>query len=211
MTDNKKYTIEEAVKNVKEASKVKFDPTIELHINLNVDPKKQEQMVRYTTMLPNGTGKSVKVAVFASAKVNNADLELTEADLKKIEKGEIKPGVDFDVMVSEPRMMAKLAQIARVLGPAGVMPNPKNGTVSEDVEKAVEQIKKGKVEVRMEQIHPIIHTIIGKKSFEDNQLVENYNEIMTSLNQHKPVKVGPDFIKSAFIASTMGKSFEIQL
>jgi large subunit ribosomal protein L1 len=211
MPQDSKYPIEEAVKAVKKHSKAKFDATVELHINLQLDVKKQDQQVRFTTTLPHGTGKELKVAVMASKKVSNADLELTESDLQKIEEGKLKPGSDFDVIVAEPRMMGKLAQVARILGPAGVMPNPKAGTVTEDVEKTVEQIKKGKIEIRTEQVHPIIHTVIGKVSFADNKLVENYQEIMSSLRQNRPTKAKPNFIKSAFLTSSMGRSYQLEL
>ena len=132
-----KYSIKEAVKKLIEAKREKFDATVEMHINLNTDPKKQDQQIRFTTILPAGTGKSKKVAVMASEKVPNADLELTENDIKKIEDGNLKIGRDFDLIVTEPQFMAKLAKAARILGPAGVMPNPKTGTVTDNVEKAV--------------------------------------------------------------------------
>lgn len=211
MAEEVKHTIEEAIKNLKESSKEKFDATVELHINLDIDPKKQDEQIRYTTMLPNGTGKEIKVAVMASGKVPEADLELTEADLKKIESGKLKAGNDFDVIVAEPKMMGQLAKVARILGPAGVMPNPKNGTVTDDVAKGVKQLKEGKIEIKTEQIHPIIHTIIGKVSFDDKQLLENYNEVMKSLRAHKPQKSAPEFIVSAFLTSTMGQSYQVNL
>jgi large subunit ribosomal protein L1 len=204
------YTIEEAIKKVKETSKTKFDPTIELHVNLSLD-KKADQSVRFILNLPHGTGKTPKVAVLSSGKVKNADLELTEADLGKIEKGEIKPKVDFDVLVAEPRFMSKLAKIAKVLGPAGAMPNPKTGTVTEEVEKTVEQIKKGKVEIRTEPNAPVIHTILGKCSFEDTKLVENYQEVIGAIKSNKPQKAKPDWIKSVYINSTMGSSYQVEL
>ncbi len=211
MSQDKKFTVKEAIKEVRESNKVKFDATIELHINLDLDVKNSDQQIRFITTLPHGTGKSLKVAVMASKKIANADLELSESDIKKIENGDIKPQRDFDVLVAEPRQMGKLAQVARILGPAGVMPNPKAGTVTEEVEKAVEQIKKGKIEIRTEQNQAIIHTIIGKISFEDKQLLKNYQEIISSLKQNKPQKVKPDFIKSAFLTSTMGKSFPLEI
>ena len=211
MSQDKKYTFEQALAEMREGKKTKFDQTVELHVNISLDPKKQEQQIRFITILPHGTGKEKKVAVVASQKIPQADLELTDADLKSIEKGKLRPGRDFDVVVAEPRHMAKLAQIARVLGPAGAMPNPKSGTVTEDVAKAVEQIKKGRMEIKMEQNHPIIHSIIGKLSFKDKQLVENYKEFMSSLRQNKPQKAKPDYIKSAFINATMGKSFQLEI
>jgi len=154
------YSLEEAIKKAKEASKAKFDATVELHINLDVDQKKGSVNIRFTTVLPNGTGKTKKVAVLASKKVANADLELMESDIDKIEKGTIKPKVDFDVLIAEPRFMPKLAKVAKILGPIGMMPNPKLGTVTEDVENAVSQTKKGKVEIKTEKDIMVIHTII---------------------------------------------------
>ena len=208
MIEIKTYKLEEAIKEAKETSKAKFDPTIELHINLDLD-KKADQSVRFTTVLPHGTGKTKRVAVMASKKITNADMELSEDDLAKIEKGTIRPKVDFDVLVAEPRFMPKLARVAKILGPAGVMPNPKTGTVTEDVEKAVEQVKKGKIEVRTEPNAAVIHTIIGKKSFDDSKLVENYNEIMNSVKANKPQKAKPNWIKSVFVSATMGKAFQV--
>ena len=199
----------EAIDYIKKNTKVKFDATVELHINLNIDIKKQDQNIRFTIVLPHGTGKTKKVAVLASKTIKNADLQLEEADIVKLEKGIIKPKVDFDVLITEPRFMSKLAKAARVLGPAGVMPNPKNQTVTENVEKAVEQVKKGKVEIRTEQTAPIIHTVIGKKSFETKFLAENFEEIINSLKQNKPLKAAPDWIKNCFLSSTMGASVRV--
>lgn len=203
--------VAKALEYVKENDKAKFNGSIELHINLNIDIKKTDQNIRFALTLPNGTGKTLKVAVLASKKVAGADLELSEQDIEKLEKGSIKPKVDFDVLISEPRFMAKLAKAARILGPAGVMPNPKNGTVAEDVEKAVEQVKKGKVEIRTEANAAVIHTIIGKKNFETKKLEENFEEIMQSIRQHKPQKAKPDWIKSAFFSATMGPSAQIEV
>jgi len=201
----------DALEFVKKNDKAKFDSTIEIHINVNLDTKKQDQNIRFTTTLPNGTGKTKKVAVLASKKVSNADLELTETDIERLEKGQLKPKVDFDVLVAEPRFMAKLARAAKVLGPAGVMPNPKNGTVSEDVEKAVELIKKGKVEIRTEPSGKAIHSIIGKKSFTTQALEENFMEIWTSIKANKPQKAAPDWIRSIYMAATMSPSVIVDL
>lgn len=208
--DEKAYAIEEAIEKIK-AQKGKFDGTVEVHINLLRDAKKQEINVRYTTTLPHGTGKTKKVAVLASKKVPNAVIELMEEDLSKIEKGEIKPKVHFDAFISEPRFMPKIAKVARVLGPVGMMPNPKNGTVTEDVETAVAQIKKGKIEVRTEKDIPVIHTVIGKCSFTKEQLLENYKELMQSLKQNRPPKSPLNWIKSIYLSPTMGRSVQIDI
>lgn len=211
MKDIKTYKVEEAIKKLQEVKKEKFDATVELHINLDLDTKKSDQNVRFSTTLPHGTGKTKKVAVLASTKIPNADLELTEDDLVKIEKGQIRPKVDFDVFVAETKFMAKIARVAKILGPAGVMPNPKTGTVSDDVQKAVEQIKKGKVEVKTEKDLPIIHTIIGKVSFDEKKLLENFKEIIGTLKQNKPSKSKPEWIKSVYLSSTMGPSLKVDL
>lgn len=202
--------IKEAIKEIKSINKEKFDATIEIHVNLDLDVKKG-QTLRYTVTLPHGTGKTKKVAVFASKKIENADLELTEEDIDKIVKEKIKPGVDFDILVTEPQYMPKVAKAARILGPAGVMPNPKTGTVTEDIEKAVSEIKKGQIEIKTEKEAPLIHTIIGKVSFDEKDLEENFRAVYNSLKQNKPQKAKPDWIKNIFIVSTMGKSIEVDL
>lgn len=199
----------EALNQIKNDCRTKFDSTVELHINLNLDVKKADQMIRFSIVLPKGTGKAVKVATFSSVEYKEADLNLKEEDLDLIVSGKLRVGNDFDVLVTEPAMMPKVSKVARVLGPAGVMPNPKNGTVTNDIKKAIEQLKKGKVEVRTEQNHPIIHTIIGKCSFDSKDLDENLNEIMNNLRSNKPAKAKPDWIKSIFLTSTMGTSYQL--
>jgi large subunit ribosomal protein L1 len=199
----------EALNQIKNDCKTNFDSTVELHINLNLDVKKADQMIRFSTILPNGTGKTVRVAVFASTEIKEADLNLKEEDLDLILNGKLRVGNDFDLVVAEPAFMPKISKVARVLGPAGVMPNPKNGTVSADVKKAVEQLKKGKIEVRTEQNFPIIHTVIGKCSFDATKLEENLSEIIGSLKQNRPSKAKPDWIKSIFLSSTMGGSYQV--
>lgn len=207
--DTQAYPISEALQKVKAESKVKFDATIELHINLDIDPVKQN--VRFQVNLPHGSGKTKKVAVLSSKKVDGADVSLTEEDLPKIESGAIKPKVDFEILITEPKFMPILAKYAKILGPAGVMPNPKNGTVSDNLIKALEQIKKGKVDVKTEKDCPIIHTIIGKVSFEDKALEENLMEVLNILKQNKPAKTNPIWIKSLYVASSMGPSVKLLL
>jgi large subunit ribosomal protein L1 len=201
------YPIGEAIKKLKAGRKAKFDATVELHINLDIDPTKQN--VRFQANLPHGTGKTKKVAVLSSKKFANADISLSETDLPKIESGELKPKVDFEVLVTEPKYMPMLAKYAKILGPAGVMPNPKNGTVADDIEKALEQIKKGKVDIKTEKDAPLIHTIIGKISFDDKALEENLMEVINILKQNKPPKTNPIWIKSIYIASSMGPSVKV--
>lgn len=205
------FPIDEAIKKAKESSKVKFDATVEVHFNFNLDITKADQMVRTTVVLPNGTGKSVKVAVFASKSVAEADLELSEEDLAKIQNGTIKPGVDFDYIVSEPRYMPKLAAVARILGPAGVMPNPKNGTVSENPADAVKKLKKGQVEIKNEQNQAVAHTVIGKVSFTEAQLKENFETVLDALKSAKPQKAKGGWVKSCFMTTSMGPSFGVDV
>ena len=203
--------IAEAIKEVKANAPAKFDETVEVHFNLNIDPKQADQTVRVTTTLPHGTGKEIKVAVMASEKIPEADLELGEADLAKLEQGKIKPKTDFDILIVEPSFMAKLAKLGPILGPAGVMPNPKTGTVTDKVAEAVSQFKKGKVELRNEIEAPLLHAIIGKVSFEDKQLIENFKEVFATLKSNKPKKAKPDWIQKCFITSSMGPSSEVDL
>ena len=200
-----------AIKEVKAKAPAKFDETVEVHFNLNIDPKQADQTVRATTTLPHGTGKEVKIAVMTSKKVPEADLELSETDLAKLEKGEIKPKKDFDVLIVEPSFMAKLAKLGPILGPSGVMPNPKAGTVTDKVADAVAQFKKGKVELRNEIEAPLLHAIIGKVSFEDKKLIENFEEVFSTLKSNKPQKAKPDWIQKCFITSSMGPSIEVDL
>lgn len=201
--------VEQAIEDIKKDVKTNFDSTIELHINFNLDVRKSDQTIRFSTVLPFGTGKTLKVACLATTNVPEADLNLKEEDLDAIVSGKLRPHVDFDFIVTEPSFMPKIAKVARILGPAGIMPNPKNGTVSTDVKKAVEQLKKGKIEIRNEQNFPIVHTIIGKCSFETNSLIENFNEIIKGLKANKPAKAKPDWIASIYLSPTMGSSYQI--
>ncbi len=208
MTTNIKMKVVDAIKHIKETSRERFDATVEVHINLDLG---KGQQVRYTTSLPHGTGKTKKIAVFASENVPEADLNLTEADLEKIKSGELAVGKDFDIVIAEPQFMPKIAKVATILGPAGAMPNPKSGTVTKDVAEAVEKFRKGQIEIRTENGAPLIHTIIGKISWNDAKLVENFNWLMTSLHQNKPAKAKTNFIQKVFVKSTMGKAIEVAL
>jgi len=201
-------TITEAIDYVKKNDKARFDSSIEVHIDCALDKSKQET-IRFSLTLPHGTGKTKKIAVMASNKIAGADLELLEGDIEKIEKGVIKPKIDFEVLIVEPRYMPKLAKVARILGPAGLMPSPKNGTVTEDVTKAVEQFKKGRLEVKTEANGSVIHTIIGKKSFTTKALEENYQELISALKANKPAKAEDTWIKTIYISATMSPSAQV--
>lgn len=205
------YSIPEAIERMKKYSKEGFDASAELHVKLNTDIKKQDQAIRFSLTLPHGTGKSKTVAVFSSGKVPGADLELKEEDIERIEKGDLKPKIDFDIIVAEPRFMPKLAKVAKILGPLGMMPNPKTGTVSDKPSEAIEEIKKGKIIIKTEKDASVIHTIFGKVSFEKDHLEENLMEILKTLKQNKPSKLKLDLLKNAYICSSMGPSIKLDL
>ncbi len=203
---SKIYETEEALGLVIETATAKFDETIELHVKLGVDPKNADQQVRGSVVLPNGTGKNVKVLVIAKgdkaeiAKENGADYVGAEDMIDKIMK---ENWLDFDACITTPDMMGLVGRIARVLGPRGLMPNPKSGTVTPDVAKAIKDIKAGKVEYRLDKFG-IIHVAIGKKSFGVQKLQENYETIMDAIVKAKPQAAKGVYLKSISVASTMG-------
>ena len=207
----KAYTKEEAVKLVKETSVSKFAGTVELAVRLNLDTKKADQQLRGAIVLPNGTGKSKKVLVIAKgenatkAKASGADFVGDTDMLEKIEK---ENWFDFDVMIATPDMMPLLGKLGRVLGPKGLMPNPKTGTVTTDVEKAVNDVKAGRVEYRTDTFGNI-HGIIGNTNFTEEQLVQNLDAFMSILIKAKPSTVKGDYIKNISISTTMGPGIKI--
>lgn len=207
----KTYTLEEAIDLAQKTSPVKFDATVEAHVRLGVDPRQADQNIRTTVVLPNGNGKTIKVAVFApldeakKAKAAGADIAEDEEFLKQLEKGTI----DFDVLISTPQYMPKLGKFARLLGPKGLMPNPKAGTVTTDIEKAVKEAKAGKVEYRVDK-QAIVHIGLGKVSFGTAKLLENANTFFDSLKSQKPASIKGQFVKSVFITTTQGPSIAIE-
>ena len=208
---NKSYSLTEAIDLAIKASPVKFDATVEVHARLGVDPRQADQNIRTTMVLPHGNGKSVRVAVFAPldvckvAKAAGADIAEDEEFLKQLEKGTI----DFDVLISTPQYMPKLGKYARLLGPKGLMPNPKAGTVTMDVEKAVKESKAGKVEYRVDK-QAIVHIGVGKVSFGADKLVENADAFFNSLKAQKPASLKGSYVKSVFITTTMGPSIQLE-
>lgn len=212
--DKKKvYTIDEAIKAVKETSNVKFDAAVEVHVRLGIDPKKGEQQIRATVVLPHGTGKTKKVAAFVgsndekAAKDAGADLVLTEEDIKKIkETGK----VDFEIAVATPEMMPKLALAAKVLGPKGLMPNPKTDTVGPDIAKLITELKKGKAAFKNDDAG-IIHQIIGKVSYDEQKIKENLSAFMDAVKRAKPQSSKGTYIKSLFLTSSMGPSVKVEV
>lgn len=207
----KTYSLEEALKLAVETNPAKFNATIEAHVRLGVDPRQADQNIRTTVVLPNGNGKTVKVAVFApldeakKAKAAGADIAEDEEFLKQLDKGEI----NFDVLISTPAYMPKLGKYARVLGPKGLMPNPKAGTVTTDIEKAVKEAKAGKVEYRVDK-QSIVHIGLGKTNFDQKALLENATVFFDSLKAQKPASIKGSYVKSVFITTTMGPSIAVE-
>ena len=211
ISKNKSYTVEEAIKLAKETANAKFDSTLEVALNLNLDTKKADQQLRGAVVLPNGTGKSKKILVLAKgdkakeAKEAGADY-VGEADMiSKIEK---ENWFDFDVIIATPDMMPALGKIGKVLGPKGLMPNPKTGTVTMDTKKAVEDIKKGRVEYRTDS-YGNVQVIIGKVSFTEEQLPENMNAFVSLILKTKPAVVKGTYVQNIAVSSTMGPGIKI--
>jgi large subunit ribosomal protein L1 len=206
----KEYSVDEAMATLKELKSAKFDETVEVALNLNVDPRHADQMVRGSVVLPNGTGKKVRVAVFAKdakadeAKAAGADLVGSDELIEQIQAGNI----DFDIVISTPDMMGVLGKVARVLGPKGLMPNPKTGTVTMDVTKAVENAKGGQVNFRVDK-KGNIHAGIGKISFDIEKIKENFNTLLETINRAKPASAKGRFITNAAISLTMSPSITL--
>jgi ribosomal protein L1 len=208
----KVYALDQALELASKTSTVKFDATVELHMNLGVDPKHADQNIRDTVLLPGGTGKVVRIAVLAEeadaklAKAAGAAIAGLEDLLSKLDKEEI----EFDVLISTPAQMPKLGKYARLLGPRGLMPNPKSGTVTNDIAKAVTEAKAGKVEYRVDQAG-IVHLGIGKVSFEPAKLKLNADAVIASIKAAKPSSLKGNYIKSAYITTSMGPSIKVDL
>jgi large subunit ribosomal protein L1 len=207
---SKVYSVEEAMATLKDLKSAKFDETVEVALNLNVDPRHADQMIRGSVVLPNGTGKTVRVAVFAKdakadeAKAAGADLVGSDELIEQIQAGNI----DFDIVISTPDMMGVLGRVARILGPKGLMPNPKTGTVTMDVAKAVENAKGGQVNFRVDK-KGNIHAGIGKVSFEPAKIEENFRTFIETINKAKPASAKGRYIKNAAISLTMSPSLTL--
>lgn len=208
---NKLYNLKDAIDLAIKTNPAKFDASVEIHARLGVDPRQADQNIRTTMVLPNGNGKTVRVAVFApldvckTAKAAGADIAEDEEFLKQLEKGDI----NFDILIATPQYMPKLGKFARLLGPKGLMPNPKAGTVTMDVEKAVKESKAGKIEYRVDK-QAIVHIGVGKISFGTDKLMENANAFFSSLKAQKPASLKSSYVKSVFVTTTMGPSIQIE-
>ncbi|MBU3958454.1 MAG: 50S ribosomal protein L1 [Candidatus Omnitrophica bacterium] len=208
----KTYQLKEAISILKKMSMPHFDTSVDLHFRLNVDPKKSDQMVRGTVLLPHGTGKKIKVAVFCKgeqeqvAKGANADYVGSDDLISKVAGGFL----DFDCAIATPEMMRDLSRLGKILGPRGLMPSPKTGTVTTDIAKAIEDVRKGKVEFRVDK-QSGIHMSIGKISFDENKLYENAFSVIEALNEVRPASIKGKFVMSLFIASTMNPALRLAI
>lgn len=209
---SKAYGLADAMEFAKKTSFTKFDATVELHVNLNVDPRQADQNIRATVALPHGSGKTVRVAVFApadqleKAKKAGADVTGEEDFLALLDKEKL----DFDILIATPQMMPRLGKYARLLGPRGLMPNPKSGTVTTNIAKAVEEAKAGRVEYRVDK-QGIVHQGVGKVSFDADKLVDNAKAFIASLNSVKPASIKGAYIKTMTVSSTMGPGIKIDI
>ncbi len=208
--EKKVYSVEEGLALVKENKVAKFDESIEVHVKTGIDPKKGDQQLRGSVVFPHGTGKTKKIAVITSTKAKEAkdakaDVVMGEEMIDEIKKGKI----DFDVLVATPEMMPKLAQIAKILGPKGLMPNPKTDTVTDKIKEAVEMLKKGKVSFKNDNTGNV-HQVIGKISFSEAQLKENLEAFIDALEKAKQEAVKGKLITKIVICSTMGPGVEIR-
>lgn len=209
---NKFYSVEEAVKLVKERAKAKFDETIEMAFNLGIDPKHADQNVRGVISLPHGTGKTVRVAVFAkgekaeAAKKAGADIVGADDLAEKVQAGQM----DFDRVIASPDMMVTVGKLGKVLGPRGLMPNPKLGTVTNDIAEAVKAAKGGQVEYRAQK-EGIVHAGVGKASFSEQQLVENVKALINAVSRAKPAGAKGTYMKKVSLSSTMGPGLKLDI
>lgn len=208
----KEYSVKEAAELLPKTSSVKFDASVELHINLGVDPRQADQNIRATVALPHGTGKSIRIAVFApadqheAAKKAGADIVGEDEFLQQLDKEQI----DFDVLIATPQLMAKLGKYARLLGPKGLMPNPKSGTVTAKVADAVKEAKAGKVEFRVDK-QSIVHIAVGKVSFTPAHIAENAQTVLKAIADAKPASVKGTYMQKITMTTTMGPSVKIAL
>jgi len=210
--EDRQYSPQEALQIVKDSANAKFDETIEAHIRLGIDPKYTDQQLRTTVALPNGTGQSVRIAVITSgenvakAKAAGADLFGEEDLVDDINKG----NMDFDLLISTPDMMPKVAKLGRVLGPRGLMPNPKAGTVTADIASAIKEFKAGKLEFRADKAG-IVHVRFGKASFTPDALFENLKTLQEAIDKNKPSGAKGKYWRTLFISSTMGPSVQVDI
>lgn len=208
----KTYTVEEAIEILKKCPPVKFDQSVEISLKLGIDPRKSDQHVRGTVSLPNGTGKTIKILVFAKGdKVKEAldagaDYAGNDELFEKVNAG----WTDFDAVIATPDMMRDVGKLGKVLGPRGLMPTPKAGTVTTDIAKAIQELKSGKIEFKVDR-HGVINSLVGKMSFDSKKLVENIKHLILAIQRAKPATAKGHFLKSLVLSSTMGPGLKVEL
>lgn len=210
--EKKEYSLKEAVKKIKETTTAKFDESIEITLSLGVDPTKSDQMVRGSVVLPHGTGREIKVAVAAEGKDIDDALQAGADIAGKDKVIELVSGgrIDFDVLISTPECMKEIAKLGKILGPKGLMPSPKSSTVVKDVSLAVKNVKKGQVEFKMDKTG-IIHGILGRASFNEDKLIENFDSFIDAVKRSQPSSAKGKFIKKVSLSSTMGPSVNVTI
>ena len=210
--DKKISTLEESIKKVKQSCTAKFDESIDVSLNLNLKQKKEDLTLRTVVNLPHGNGKKIKVGVLCEenkineAKSSGADTHGSDSLVQEIMSGKI----NFDKLIATPAMMSKMGKLGKILGPKGLMPNPKLGTVTNDIKKTVKLLKEGQIEIKND-IDGNVAASIGKKSFDDKKIIENFNELVQTIKKEKPAGIKGDFIKSSFLTSTMGVSHKLKV
>jgi len=211
-SDKKIESIEESIKKTKQSCTAKFDESIDICLNLNLKQKKEEVTLRTVVKLPHGNGKKIKVAVLceeskvSEAKSSGAELAGSDKLVDEILAGKI----NFDKLIATPAMMSKMGKLGKILGPKGLMPNPKLGTVTNDIKKSVKALKEGQIEIKNDK-DGNLSASIGKKSFDDKKIIENFNEIIQTIKKEKPGGIKGDFVKSSFLTSTMGVSHKLKV
>ncbi|MGM0441090.1 MAG: 50S ribosomal protein L1 [Elusimicrobiota bacterium] len=210
--ESNSYPVEDAIGKLKELATADFDETVEIAVNLGVDPRKSDQMVRGSVVLPHGTGRNIKVAAAVDSKLADkaqkagADIAGIEKVTEVTEKGDI----DFDVLLATPDCMKNLGKLGRILGPKGLMPSPKSGTVVEDIEEAIKKVKKGQVEFKIGR-SAVLHGILGKISFSQEDLLDNYNAYIQAVKDSRPNSAKGKFIEKVFLSTTMGPSLKLDI
>ncbi|MDP2874313.1 MAG: 50S ribosomal protein L1 [bacterium] len=205
------YSLSEAIKLLKEGNYAKFDASVDVHLSLGFDQKKAEQPLRFTVKLPHGTGRERRILLFSDVTTEGVTILGTEETIKKIASGELKPNKDFDVVIATPNWMIKLAKVAKILGPQGLMPSPKTNTVTNDPEKTVQDLKKGSITVKPEPNAPVIHATVGRISFTQTQLQENLETFLKAVQVNKPAKIKGSYLKKVVIATTMSPGIRLSI
>jgi large subunit ribosomal protein L1 len=208
---DKSYQLEEAVKIIKSKAYANFNESIEIHVNLGIDPQNSDQRIRFTTSLPHGIGKEIKILVISddNSGVKENVIYRDASVIDEILKGKFSVDKDFNVVVSTPKFMKDIAKVARILGPKGLMPSPKNNTVSEDPTKVLKDLSQGQIEIKSQSGHAVMHQIVGNLKFKDEQLVENIQTLIADISKNQPSKLKKKLIQKVYICSSMGPSIRL--